>query len=53
MNMKRKPLFYTCNIHAAYEALTNADNMVLRLINVDVTSQNYQISVKFIVGVLN
>ena len=44
-------------IHAIYtpryEALTNADNMVLHLINVNLTSQNCQISVKFIVEVLN
>ena len=53
MNMKRKLRYYTCNIHTAYEASTNANNMVLHLINVNATSQNYQISVKFIVEVLN
>ena len=42
-----------CGNITAYEASTNADDMVLLLINVNVTSQNYQISVKFIVEVLN
>ena len=53
VNMKRELRCYTCNIHTAYEALTNADNMVLHVINVNVTSQNYQISVKYILGVFN
>ena len=53
MNMKRKLRYYACNICTEYEALANANNMVLHLINVNVTSQNYQISVKFIIKVLN
>ena len=51
---KKTPLLYMqYTVHTAYEALTNADNMVLHLINVNVTSQNYQILVKYIVEVLN
>ena len=30
---EKKTRYYTCNIHAACEALTNADNMVLHLLN--------------------
>ena len=36
---KTQSLSYTCNIHTAYEALTNVDNKVLHFINVNVTSK--------------
>ena len=51
--MKKNSVIIHAIYTLRYEALTNADDMTLHLINVNVTSKNYQIPVKFIVEVLN
>ena len=51
--MKKNSVIIHAIYTPRYEALTNVNNMMLHHINVNVTSQNYQISVEFIVEVLN